>query len=217
MIPILLIALTLRPPSHEVPQPGAIQIPVENAARLRHTRWKAGTLSGEWLPPKLVLSKPGTYWISAAEPERLRTLSAKEFSALAQAEGLELIRDYRSQYKLEAQPVRILRSQYAKTMLRIGPRNSDNAPVVLNLAIEFVLRGPNLVQLNFRSQPIAGIPVLANGKLLGYTNAAGQLPLGNVPGAVELRASVVRGYPDRSTADWEVFTASLTLPEAAAR
>lgn len=217
MILALLLAITLRPASHEIAQPGVVRFPLENAEKLRHTRWRGPGASGEWVPPQLTLSKPGVYWISAATPPIVRKLDPAAFQALHQAEQLDLIVNYRAQYKMEAKPVRLLHSTFAKTMLRIGPRESAAENVVLHLPVEFVLRAPSLVQLNFRGQPIAGIPVVANGKRVGVTNGAGQLPLAGLTGKLELRASVVRGYPDTSTADFEAFTATLTLPEVEAR
>ncbi len=212
MILFLAFALYLTPPSHELAQPGSVRFDLTEP-QLLHTRWRSPAANGNWAPPEIRLSQPGTYWISAATKARVLTLDPKAFATEAGRLGLEMIVDYRKSYNLQAKPLRMVHSAYAKTMVRVGALRSDSAELLLHLPVELVLRAPSLLQLNFRGQPIAGIPVMINGKKFGYTNGAGQLPLSGLPGRLEVSASVVRAYPDRSTADWEVFTATLTLPE----
>lgn len=216
-------ALVLNPPAFEASAPARIEFKLADT-NLIHTRWKSNaaqgaTTQGEWLAPRLVLSQPGKYWISAATKSKIKTYSPADFEALHAKQSLDLIASYRKQYKLTARPVKILESDYAKTMLYVGPRKPDEPNQILNLPVEFELRYPTLLQLNFRGAPIAGIPVIVNGKRLGLTNGAGQIPIAGsgLDGKLEISASVVRAYPDRSTAEWEVFTATLTLPELSLR
>ncbi len=204
-------AIYLAPPSHSIARPGPVSLPLAGP-RFVHTRWKGAGTEGLWAPPQLQLPQTGAYWVSAGAPARVKRYSPKEFHELAEASGLDLIANYRSKYKMGAQPVRLLENEYAKTLLRVGPSKPDATGVLLNLPAEFVLRYPTLLQLNFRGQPIAGIPVFVNGKRIGLTNGAGQIPLGEASGPLRVQASVVRAYPDHTTADWEVFTATLTLP-----
>ncbi len=212
----LSFALFLTPPSHETSAPARIEFKLGDA-NLIHTRWKSGAARGEWIAPRLVLSQPGKYWISAGTKSRVKRYAPLDFDALSGRQSLDLIVEYRKKYKLTAQPVRILESDFAKTLLHVGPRKPDESNQILNLPIEFELRYPTLLQLNFRGKPIAGIAVLVNGKRLGVTNGAGQIPIAGLDGKLEIAASVVRAYPDHTTADWEVFTATLTLPELSLR
>lgn len=213
---VLSFALFLTPPSHEASAPARIEFKLADT-NLIHTRWKSNTARGEWLAPRLVLSQPGKYWVSAATKSKVKTYSPADFENLHARQSLDLIASYRKQYKLTARPVKILESDYAKTLLHVGPRKPDEPNQILNLPIEFDLRYPTLLQLNFRGAPIAGIPVIVNGKRIGVTNGAGQIPIAGQDGKLEISATVVRAYPDRSTAEWEVFTATLTLPELSLR
>lgn len=217
----LSFALFLTPPSHEASAPARIEFKLADT-NLIHTRWKSNaargaTTQGEWLAPRLVLSQPGKYWISAATKSKVKTYTPADFETLHAKHSLDLIASYRKQYKLTTRPVKILESDYAKTLLHVGPRKPDEPNQILNLPIEFDLRYPTLLQLNFRGAPIAGIPVIVNGKRIGLTNGAGQIPIAGQDGKLEISATVVRAYPDRSTAEWELFTATLTLPELALR
>jgi hypothetical protein len=213
---VLGFALVLNPPAFEASAPARIEFKLSDT-NLIHTRWKSSTTQGEWLAPRLVLSQPGKYWISAGTKSRVKRYTPSDFEVLSLRQSLDLIAEYRKKYKLAAQPVRILENEFAKTLLHVGPRKADEPSQILNLPIEFDLRYPTLLQLNFRGAPIAGIPVLVNGKRLGVTNGAGQIPIAGLDGKLEISASVVRAYPDHTTADWEVFTATLTLPELSLR
>jgi hypothetical protein len=213
---LLAFALYLIPPSHELAQPGSVRF---NATEpnLIHTRWRAESRSGSWIAPEISLAQAGTYWISAATKARVKSYAPQAFDEAAARFGLEMIADYRKTYKLQTKPTRLLESTYAKTMIRVGAAKASDPGLPLHLPIELILRAPTLLQLNFRGQPIAGVPVMVNGKRLGYTNGAGQLPLAGQTGKLEISASVARAYMDRATADWEVFTATMTLPEVARR
>lgn len=204
-------ALVLNPPTFEASAPASIDFPLTET-NLTHTRWKSGASQGEWLAPRLTLSRPGKYWVSAGAKPLLKRYSPAQFEDLHARLALDLIADYRKKYKLTAQPVRILENTYAKTMLYVGPRKPDEPNPLLNLPIEFDLRYPTLLQLNYRGAPVPSIPVIVNGKRLGLTNGAGQISIAGQDGKLEISATVIRGYPDHTTADWEVFTTTLTLP-----
>lgn len=207
--------LFLLPGSHELATPGPVSIPLPGQD-LIHLRWKSLKSSGYWSPPTLKLPFAGTYWVSAATKSIVRTITAQTFNKLLVQEGISVVQDYRKQYKQTNQPGRIVTADYAKTMITVGPPEPIQ-PVELNLPIEFVLRYPQLVQLNFRGQPIEGIQVSLNGKPIGRTNGAGQLALPSLNSPTKLTATVVRVYPDQSTAPWEFFNASLTLPPLSQR
>ena len=202
--------LFLIPGSHELATPGPVSIPLPGPDHI-HLRWKSLRSSGYWEPPTLKLPFAGTYWVSAATKSKVRTIPATTFNQLVINDGLTMVQQYRKQYKQQNEPGRIVTSDYAKTMITVGPPEPI-APVELNLPIEFILRYPQLVQLNFRGQPIEGIQISLNGKPIGITNGAGQLPLPVLNFSAKLTATVVRAYPDPGTAPWEFFNASLTLP-----
>lgn len=212
----LAFALVLTPPTHEASAPASIDFKLSDN-NLVHTRWKSNAAQGQWLAPRLLLSQPGKYWISAGTKPKVKRYTPADFEALSKQHSLDLIADYRKKYKLTAQPVRLLENEYAKTLLHVGPRKPEEPNQLLNLPIEFDLRYPTLLQLNFRGAPIAGIPVIVNGKRLGITNGAGQIPIAGLDGKLEISATVVRAYPDHTTADWELFTTTLTLPELSLR
>lgn len=207
--------LFLLPGSHELATPGPVSIPLPGPDFI-HLRWKSLQSSGYWSPPTLKLPFAGTYWVSAATKSTVRTIPAPAFNQLITQEGIMVVQEYRKQYKQQNLPGRIVTADYAKTMITVGPPQPIQ-PVELNLPIEFVLRYPQLVQLNFRGQPIEGIQISLNGKPIGRTNGAGQLPLPNLNSASKLTATVVRVYPDQSTAPWEFFNATLTLPPLSQR
>ena len=202
--------LFLIPGSHELATPGPVSIPLPGPDHI-HLRWKSLRSSGYWEPPTLKLPFAGTYWVSAATKSKVRTIPAATFNQLVINDGLTMVQQYRKQYKQLNEPGRIVTSDYAKTMITVGPPEPI-APVELNLPVEFILRYPQLVQLNFRGQPIEGIQISLNGKPIGITNGAGQLPLPVLNFPAKLTATVVRAYPDPGTAPWEFFNASLTLP-----
>lgn len=143
-------------------------------------------------------------------------MPAVEFNRLIASEGLSVVEEYRKKYRQQDKPGRYVASEYAKTMITVGPPEPIQ-PLELNLPIEFVLRYPQLLQLNFRGAPIEGIQVSLNGKAIGRTNGAGQLPLPLLNSGSKLTATVVRVYPDPSTAPWEFFHASMTLPPLSQR
>ncbi len=207
--------LFLIPGSHEFATPGPVSIPLPGPDYI-HLRWKSLRSSGYWEPPTLKLPFAGTYWVSAATKSKVRTIPAATFNQLLINDGLTVVQQYRKQYKQLSEPGRIVFADYAKTMITVGPPEPI-APVELNLPIEFILRVPQLVQLNFRSQPIEGVQISLNGKPIGITNGAGQLPLPLLNFSSKLTATVVRAYPDPSTAPWEFFNASLTLPPLSQR
>lgn len=209
-------SLFLTPPAYETGAPATVKFPAVETARL-HLRWKSLAGGGAWALPGPTLAQPGQYWISAATKPRVKRYSPAEYEAHAARYALDLVSEYRKKYKLTAQPTRLLESTYAKTTIRVGGKREDTSALLLHLPIELVLRYPTLLQLNFRGQPLAGIPVMVNGKRQGLTNGAGQLPIAGLDGKLEISASVIRAYPDHTTADWEVFTATLTLPELALR
>jgi hypothetical protein len=205
-----LAALFLVPGTHEVATPGVVNLPLPGNDYI-HLRWKSVRHEGYWKPPTLKLPFAGTYWVSAATKSVVRTIPADTFNKQIRDEGLTTVEDYRRKNRLTAQPGRIVSSEYAKTMITVGPPEPIQ-PIILNLPIEFVLLYPQLVQLNYRGYPIEGVLVSLNGKPLGRTNGAGQLPLPVLSFASRLTATVPRVYPDPSTAPWEFFSASLTLP-----
>jgi hypothetical protein len=207
--------LFLIPGSHELATPGPVSIPLPGPDHI-HLRWKSLRSSGYWEPPTLKLPFAGTYWVSAATKSKVRTIPAATFNQLVINDGLTMVQQYRKQYKQLNEPGRIVTSDYAKTMITVGPPEPI-APVELNLPVEFILRYPQLVQLNFRGQPIEGIQISLNGKPIGITNGAGQLPLPVLNFSAKLTATVVRAYPDPGTAPWEFFNASLTLPPLSQR
>jgi hypothetical protein len=207
--------LFLLPGSHELATPGPVNIPLQGTNYL-HLRWKSLRNSGYWEPPTLRLPMAGTYWVSAATKTVVRNLPAQDFNRLLASEGLTVVEDFRKKYRQQDKPGRYVASEYAKTMITVGPPEPIQ-PVELNLPIEFVLRYPQLLQLNFRGSPIEGIQISLNGKPIGRTNGAGQLPLPPLNSASRLTATVVRVYPDPSTAPWEFFHASLTLPPLSQR
>lgn len=209
MIP-LLTTLFLIPGTHQIAAPGPVSIPLAGSSYL-HLRWKSDKTSGYWSPPSLTLPAPGTYWISAATKPKLITYKAAAFEQLLRQKGIAMVQQYRSRYKLSAQPATILASDYAKTMIEVGPA-SPIAATALNLPIELILLHPQLIQLSFRGVPIYDIQIDIDGQPVGRTNGAGQLPLPSLTRAVKISATVVRSYPDQSTAAWEFFTATLTLP-----
>jgi hypothetical protein len=206
----LLATLFLLPPTHELAAPGTFQIPVAET-KPRHLRWKSAAKEGYWNPPNLTLPLPGQYWVSAATPAKLRTMQAAEFSRYLKQEGLTFVEDYRRKYKLLQQPAKVIQSEYAKTLVSIGPIQTLSL-ISLNLPVEFVLRYATLLQLNFRGQPIPDVQVTLNGQVLGRTNGAGQIPLPELTAPARLSATVARAYADPTTASWEFFTATLTLP-----
>jgi len=212
---VLFASLFLIPSTHEIPTPGVVQMPLAGSGHI-HLRWKSLRSSGVWTPPTVRLPFAGTYWVSAATKSVVKSYPAKEFAQLLAGNGLSMVEEYRAKYKQSAQVGRVVTSDYAKTMLTVGPPEPIQ-PVVLNLPIEFVLLYPQLVQLNFRGQPIDGVQVNLNGKALGRTNGAGQIPLPNLNSATRLTATVARVYPDTTTAPWEFFNASLTLPPLSQR
>ncbi|MBM3763423.1 MAG: DUF4198 domain-containing protein [Acidobacteria bacterium] len=214
MIPFL-ATLFLVPGSHELATPGPVSMKLPGSDYI-HLRFKSLLTNGYWKPPSVKLPHAGTYWISAATKSVVRSIPAEAFNQLVVQDGLTMVEQYRKQYKQTGQPGRIVTSDFAKTMVTVGPPEPIQ-PVELNLPIEFILRYPQLVQLNFRGQPIEGVQVSLNGKPIGRTNGAGQLalPLLNMPS--KLTATVVRVYPDQSTAPWEFFNASLTLPPLSQR
>jgi hypothetical protein len=207
--------LFLLPGSHELATPGPVNIPLKGSSYL-HLRWKSLRGSGYWEPPTLRLPIAGTYWVSAATKTVVRTMPAVEFNRLIASEGLSVVEEYRKKYRQQDKPGRYVASEYAKTMITVGPPEPIQ-PLELNLPIEFVLRYPQLLQLNFRGAPIEGIQVSLNGKAIGRTNGAGQLPLPLLNSGSKLTATVVRVYPDPSTAPWEFFHASMTLPPLSQR
>ncbi len=209
MIP-LLATLFLTPGTHHVAAPGPVGIPLAGPAYL-HLRWKSDKASGYWTPPTLTLPAPGAYWISAATKPVIRSYKAADFEALLRQEGIAMILQYRRQYKMTAVPAKILASDFAKTLVEVGPSPAI-AATALNLPVELILLHPQLIQLNFRGQPIYDIQINIDGRPFGRTNGAGQLPLPSLTRAVKISATVARSYPDHSTADWEFFTATLTLP-----
>jgi hypothetical protein len=211
----LFATLFLIPGSHELATPGPASIPLPGPDYI-HLRWKSLRSSGYWEPPMVRLPFTGTYWISAATKSKVRNIPAPAFNQLLAQEGISFVQDYRKQYKQLNQPGRIVSADYAKTMITVGPPEPIQ-PVELNLPIEFILRYPQLVQLNFRGQPIEGIQISLNGKPIGRTNGAGQLPLPVLNSPSKLTATVVRVYPDQSTAPWEFFNATLTLPPLSQR
>lgn len=208
-------ALFLIPGSYELATPGSVQVPAPATAAI-HLRWKSLRSSGYWTPPTIRLPLAGTYWVSAATKSVVRTIPAATFDQLAAKAGLDVIIEYRKKNKLRNQPGRIVTADFAKTMITVGPPEPIQ-PVELNLPIEFVLRYPQLIQLNFRGQPIEGVQVNLNDKPIGRTNGAGQLALPVLDSASKLSATVVRVYPDSSTAPWEFFNATLTLPPLSQR
>ncbi|WP_031500301.1 hypothetical protein [Bryobacter aggregatus] len=211
----LLSTLFLIPGTHELVSPGPVNIPVAEQ-KAQHLRWKSAKASGYWDPPTLTLPAPGTYWISAATRAVVRTVKAPDFEQLIRQEGISMVQQYRKQYKLSAQPARILSTDYAKTLVRVGAPE-EIIPIELNLPVELILLHPQLVQLKFRGQPVYDVQINLNGKPIGRTNGAGQLPLPALTQASQLTATVVRSYPDHTTADWEFFTATLTLPALSQR
>ena len=210
MIP-LLATLFLIPGTHQLAAPGPLSIPLAGPSYL-HLRWKSDKSSGYWAPPTLNLPSPGTYWISAATKPVVRAFKATDFEQLLRQEGITMVQQYRRQYKLTAQPSKILASDYAKTMVEVG-KPSPIAATTLNLPVELILLHPQLIQLNFRGQPIYDIQINIDGTPIGRTNGAGQLPLPSLTRATKMSATVARSYPDHATADWEFFTATLTLPQ----
>lgn len=210
MIP-LLATLFLIPGTHQLAAPGPLSIPLAGPSYL-HLRWKSDKASGYWAPPTLNLPSPGTYWISAATKPVVRAFKATDFEQLLRKEGITMVQQYRRQYKLSAQPSKILASEYAKTMVEVGNPRPITA-ITLNLPVELILLHPQLIQLNFRGQPLYDIQINMDGSPIGRTNGAGQLPLPSLSRATKMSATVVRSYPDHSTADWEFFTATLTLPQ----
>ena len=209
------VTLFLLPGTHELSAPGPVGIPLAGPGYL-HLRWKSLKSSGYWNPPSLTLPSTGTYWVSAATTPRVISFTAAAFNQLIERDGSTMVQDYRRKYKLTSQPGKALSSDYAKTMITVGPPEPI-VPVELNLPIEFILRYPQLVQLNFRGKPIPGIQISLNGKAIGRTNGAGQLPLPSLTSATKLSATVVRAYPDPTTAPWEFFNATLTLPPLSQR
>ncbi len=207
----LLATLFLIPGTHQLAAPGPLSIPLAGPSYL-HLRWKSDNASGYWTPPTLNLPAPGTYWISAATKPVVRAFKATDFEQLLQKEGITMVQQYRRQYKLSAQPSKILASEYAKTMVEVG-KPSPIAATSLNLPVELILLHPQLIQLNFRGKPLYDIQINIDGTPVGRTNGAGQLPLPALSRATKMSATVVRSYPDHSTADWEFFTATLTLPQ----
>lgn len=203
------------PGSHELATPGPVSVPL-NGPGFLHLRWKSQRSSGYWEPPTLKLPFAGTYWVSAATKSQVRTIAAATFNQMLVQDGLSIVTQYRKQYKQTNEPGRVVTADYAKTMITVGPPEPIS-PIELNLPIEFILRYPQLVQLNFRGQPIADIQVNLNGKAIGRTNGAGQLPLPLLNSATKLTATVARAYPDPTTAPWEFFNASLTLPPLSQR
>jgi hypothetical protein len=175
----------------------------------QHTRWRAGNAQGEWTPPQFTPPAKGAYWISAAVKAKLQTLDAKAANTWAQEEGLNVILDYRRQYKMQDKSLRILTATYAKTLLLAGGTPNFPAPS-LNLPVELVLLNPTTLEVRFRGKPIADIQIKRDGKVLGRSNGMGQLVI--APGAGRLEGTVVRPYPDRAEAEWEAFTATLLLP-----
>lgn len=211
----LFVTLFLLPGTHELSAPGPVGIPLTGSNFL-HLRWKSLKSSGYWNPPSLTLPSTGTYWVSAATRPQVRSFTAAAFNQLIEQGGITMVQEYRRKYKLTNQPAKALSSDYAKTMITVGPPEPI-APVELNLPIEFILRYPQLVQLNFRGKPISDIQISLNGKAIGRTNGAGQLPLPSLTSATRLSATVVRAYPDPTTAPWEFFNATLTLPPLSQR
>lgn len=209
MIP-LLATLFLTPGTHHVAAPSPVSIPLAGLSYL-HLRWKSDKASGYWTPPTLNLPAPGAYWISAATKPVIRAYKPADFELLLRQEGVTMIQQYRRQYKLTGVPAKILASDFAKTLVEVGPSPAI-AATTLNLPVELILLHPQLVQLNFRGQPIYDIQINIDGRPFGRTNGAGQLPLPSLTRPVKLSATVARTYPDHSTADWEFFTATLTLP-----
>lgn len=209
------VSLFLIPGSQELSAPGPVSIPLTGPNYL-HLRWKSLKSSGYWNPPSLNLPATGTYWVSAATKPQVRTFTAAAFNQRIEQDGITMVQDYRRKNKLTNQPAKALTSDYAKAMVTVGPPEPI-APVELNLPIEFILRYPQLVQLNFRGKPIPDIQISLNGKAIGRTNGAGQLPLPVLSSASKLSATVVRFYPDISTAAWEFFNATLTLPPLSQR
>lgn len=205
-----LAALFLVPSTWFLPQPGSITIPVQET-KLEHLRYRSTAGDGYWLPPNLALTKPGTYWVSAATKSVLKRIPAPQFNALLQAEGLTMVSDYRKTYKLEAKEGRVIVATYAKTLLSVGTQ-PEVTPVSLNLPVEILLRYPTLLELRFRGAPAADVLINLDGKPIGRTNGAGQLPIAPLAAGAKFSASVVRAYMDRTTADWEVFVATLTTP-----
>jgi hypothetical protein len=203
------------PGSHELATPGPVSLPLNGPGYL-HLRWKSQRSSGYWEPPTLKLPFAGTYWVSAATKSQVRTIPAATFNQMLVQDGMTIVAQYRKQYKQTNEPGRVVTADYAKTMITVGPPEPIT-PIELNLPIEFILRYPQLVQLNFRGQPIADIQVNLNGKPIGRTNGAGQLPLPLLNSATKLTATVARAYPDPTTAPWEFFNASLTLPPLSQR
>lgn len=211
----LFATLFLLPPTHELATPGPAKVPLPGTDFI-HLRWKSLRDSGYWAPPTIKLPFAGTYWLSAGTKSVVRTYSAEQFNQRIAEEGLTVVGEYRKRYKRLSQPERVVTAEYAKTMITVGPPEPIQ-PIELNLPIEFVLRYPQLVQLNYRGRPIDGVQVNLNGKALGHTNGAGQLPLPSLNFPARLSATVARAYPDQDTASWEFFTATLTLPPLSQR
>jgi hypothetical protein len=210
-----LVTLFLTPATHEIPTPGPVRIDMPGAKHW-HLRWKSLRGGGNWTPPNVQLPLAGTHWVSAATRSVVRTYSAGEFNQLVASQGLTVVEEYRKKYKQAGKPGRVVTSEYGKTMITVGPPEPIQ-PVEMNLPLEFILRYPQLVQLNFRGQPIPDVLVLLNGKPLGRTNGAGQLPLPVLNTTARLAATVARVYPDASTAPWEFFHTTLTLPPLSQR
>lgn len=209
----ILAAIFLIPTQHQIAAPGALNIPFAEPKPL-HLRWKSASQQGYWNPPSINLPAPGAYWVSAATPSKLRTLPAADANRYLREQGLSVVEAYRKQYKLEQQPLRVIHSQYAKTLVSVGPIETISL-ITLNLPVEIILRYASLLQVNFRGQPIPDIQVSLNGKVLGRTNGAGQIPLPELTAPTRLSATVARAYADPTTASWELFTATLTLPALA--